>query len=54
MAKVLLQPIGTPLDSFMAGEDSRANAAAMEELEKALELKREISRFSRIAIHAEE
>ncbi|MFH1312399.1 MAG: carboxyl transferase domain-containing protein [Candidatus Eisenbacteria bacterium] len=41
MAKVLLQPIGTQLDSFMAEEDSRANRAAMEELEQALELKRE-------------
>jgi 3-methylcrotonyl-CoA carboxylase beta subunit len=41
MARVLLQPIGLPLDSFMAEEDSRTNAAAMGELEQAILAKRE-------------
>jgi 3-methylcrotonyl-CoA carboxylase beta subunit len=41
MAKVLMQSIGSSLDSFMAEEDSRTNASAMDELEKAILVKRE-------------
>lgn len=41
MAKVLLQPIGSPLHSFMSEEESRTNAEVMESLEKAIAAKRE-------------
>ncbi len=40
MAKVLLQPIGTPLDSFMSVEESRENATAMKSLEASIAEKR--------------
>lgn len=41
MAKVLLQPIGSPLHSFITEEESKANASVMESLERAIALKRE-------------
>ena len=40
MAKVLLQPIGSNLEIFASPEDARANAEAMERLEKAIAEKR--------------
>jgi acetyl-CoA carboxylase carboxyltransferase component len=40
MAKVLLQPIGSRLESFASPEDIQANASAMENLEKAIAEKR--------------
>ncbi|MFZ1946219.1 MAG: carboxyl transferase domain-containing protein [bacterium] len=40
MAKTLVQPIGSALESFMKAEESRANAEAMEKLERNLEAKR--------------
>jgi 3-methylcrotonyl-CoA carboxylase beta subunit len=40
MAKTLVQPIGSALESFMKAEESRANAEAMEKLERDLEAKR--------------
>jgi acetyl-CoA carboxylase carboxyltransferase component len=40
MAKVLLQPIGSRLETFANPEDARVNAAAMEKLEKAIAEKR--------------
>ncbi len=40
MAKVLLQPIGSPLESFMKSDESEKNAKAMEALDKAIAEKR--------------
>ena len=40
MAKVLLQPIGRPLESFMGTADAENNAQAMDALEAALSAKR--------------
>jgi acetyl-CoA carboxylase carboxyltransferase component len=40
MAKVLLRPIGSSLESVISDEDARTNAEAMRQLETALELKR--------------
>ncbi len=40
MAKVLLQPIGSPLESFMTSDESGKNAKAMEALEKEIAEKR--------------
>jgi len=41
MAKVLLQPIGSPLEQFMKFEEWKANAEAMDQLEKSITSKRE-------------
>ena len=41
MAKVLLQPIGAALETFMSPDDCDTNAQAMKKLEDALTLKRE-------------
>jgi 3-methylcrotonyl-CoA carboxylase beta subunit len=41
MAKVLLQPIGATLETFMSPEDCKANARAMDELETAIQSKRD-------------
>ena len=41
MAKVLLQPIGSPLEQFMKFEEWKANAEAMDQLEKSIASKRE-------------
>jgi acetyl-CoA carboxylase carboxyltransferase component len=40
MAKVLLQPIGSPLESFMTSDESGKNAKAMEAFEKEIAEKR--------------
>jgi 3-methylcrotonyl-CoA carboxylase beta subunit len=40
MAKVLLQPIGSKLETFASVDDARANAEAMDRLEKAIAEKR--------------
>jgi len=40
MAKVLLQPIGSKLETFASADDARANAEAMDRLEKAIAEKR--------------
>jgi 3-methylcrotonyl-CoA carboxylase beta subunit len=40
MAKVLLQPIGSKLETFAGTDDARTNAEAMEKLEKAIAGKR--------------
>lgn len=41
MAKTLLQPIGSSLEAFVKAEEGLANAAAMENLERDLEAKRD-------------
>jgi 3-methylcrotonyl-CoA carboxylase beta subunit len=41
MAKVLLQPIGSPLETFMKPEDSQVNAKTMDTLEEEIRRKRE-------------
>ena len=41
MAKVLLQPIGSSLETFMRPEECRTNAEAMEKLEQSLSAKRD-------------